>query len=114
MEGNRRIVLYEPGADTGDNPSGEMQMRPSKAHVVYAVRRDRDTVGDGLLGTNIVGGQWKRHYTFREKSVNGIPNESWSLEDEEGVPLKIEGVFEKTSGPWARYITIVCERIRPA
>ena len=113
MEGNRRVVLYQPGLETGTNPSGEAQSRPDIPHVVYAVRRDLNSVGDGLLGTNVVGHEWKRNYTFREKSLPVKPDETWRMEDEDGTPLKIEGVFEKTSGPWARYLTIVCERIRP-
>ena len=110
MEGNRRIVIFEPGAILSNTHVGEIQRRPSIPHVVYAVRKDQISAGEGLVGPNIVGGQWQREYTIREESLPVKPNEDWYIIDEDGSEVKIEGIAEKTSGPWARDLVITCVR----
>ena len=110
MEGNRRIVMFQPGAVLDSSVAGEIKRRPSIPHVVYAVRNDKPSAGEGLVASHFVGGQWQREYTIREESVSAKPNEDWYIEDEDGDQLKIEGIAEKNSGPWARYLVITCVR----
>ena len=111
MEGNRRIVFFQPGALV-DNTSLNRQRRPPITHVVYAVRKDSAGAGEGTVSGNIIGGNWTREYTIRAESLPLPPSEEWSIEDE-GVYLDIVGIAEKTSGPWARYLTITCVRRSP-
>lgn len=110
MEGNRRIILCEPGAILEGSKPGEVTRRPPIRRVVYAVRKDKPSAGEGLIGSHMVGGQWFREYTIRAESVSANPTEDWWILDEDGRRLKIDGIAEKTSGPWARYFVLTCVR----
>ena len=98
------------------NPTGEMDSfgelteRNAIPHPVWAVRKDSPSPGEGLIAGNVEGGTWQRRYEVRRESLSVRPTEDWALLDEEGVCLRIVGVFEKNSGARARWLTLVCER----
>ena len=109
-EGNRRIVLLEPQPTGEVSSTGVPKMGEPKPHPVWATRMDKPSPGEGIVAPGIEGGVWSVQYVFREESVVRRPTEDWGVIDEEGRPLKIEGVFERSSGPRARRLVILCER----
>ena len=110
MEGNRRIVLREPQPTGERGAFGSDKKGPPLNHPVWAIREDKPSAGEGLVAAGVQGGSWAVHYTIREESLPRRPTEDWSVLDETGQPLRIEGVFEKNSGPRARRLILVCER----
>ena len=115
MEGDRRIVLFEPGPIVQNTSLiGECKRQPPTPHVVYAVRNDKPSAAEGMLTLNIQGGEWQREYTIRQESLPVKPTEDWWLEDEDGTRLDIEGIAEKSSGHWARLLVITCVRTNTA
>lgn len=114
MEGNRRIVFFEPGSPLGNTTlDGKIARRPPITHVVYAMRQDKSSAGEGTFFGNIEGGQWFREYTIRQESLVRKPTENWWVEDEDGEYLDIVGISEKSSGPWARHLVITCVHRKP-
>ena len=110
MEGTRRIVLQEP-QPTGERGRNNVRVKgPPLSHPVWATREDAPSPGEGLVGPDIEGGAWQVRYTIREESVPRRPTEDWGVVDEDGMPLQLEGVFEKNSGPRARRLILICER----
>ena len=110
MEGNRRIVLMEPQPTGEQGALGSVREGPPKAHATWAVREDKPSLGEGLVASMVQGGSWKVYYTIREESVSPRPTEDWSVVDEDGQPLRLEGVFEANTGSRRRKLLLVCER----
>ena len=110
QEGNRRIVIYEPGQETGQTTLGAPTRLPPTKHVVYAIRKDRVSPGEDLLLGEIQAGRWLREYTIRRESISVYPHEDFWVEDEDGIELDIVAVAEKSSGPWERHLTLICAR----
>lgn len=117
MRGNRRIVLREPQPTGERDASGAIKKGEPKNHVVYAVREKASNVGgggsEGLIAADVLGGEWRRIYKFREDAVLGIVDETWSVIDENGIELDIEAVAEVNSGARRRWLQITCERKSP-
>ena len=110
MEGNRRITLLEP-QPTGERDRNNQRIYgPPLPHPVWALREDKPSAGEGLVGPAVEGGAWEVRYTIRVESVPRKPTEDWSVVDEDGMTLQLEGVFEKTSGPRARRLILICDR----
>ena len=109
-EGNRRIVLQEPAPTGETGPFGGVKQGPPIPHVVWAVRNDKPSAGEGMLAAGVEGGAWRTEYTIRAETVSKRPTEDWSVVDESGQELRLEGVFEVNSGSRARRLVLVCER----
>ena len=110
MEGTRRITLVQSSPTGEASASGETIYGPPIPHPVWAVREDKPSAGEGFIASRVEGGSWRIHYTIREESVPEPPTEDWHVLDERGRRLRIEGVFEKNSGPRARKLMLVCVR----
>ena len=82
----------------------------------WALREDKPSGAEGQIATGITGGTWQVNYTIYARSLprDVVPTERWSVVDEFGRLLKVEGVFEKDGslgyqGP-SRMLILVCER----
>ena len=115
MEGNRLITLVEPQPTGEMDSAGELVEGPGTPYRVRAIRADGSggsgfSAGRGYAGTGVLGGEWKREYRIRQESLPKTPTEDWEMYDEEGVCLRLEGVYEANSGPRARWLVLVCTR----
>ena len=99
MRGTNRIVLNEP-QPTGERSSvGEIKRGPPIAHPVRAERMDRPVAGEGEVATGVLGGDWPRTYVVPVEMFPTMPTEDWTIVDEEGRLLRIEGVSLETRQP---------------
>ena len=95
MEGDRRIILLEPGPTTQDD-YGQVRPGPPIPHVVWATRRDRGG-REGLQADTQVG-EWQAVFKIR-RAAGGDVNQKWSIEDERGRTWDIEFVSEVPRPP---------------
>ena len=107
MRGTNRIVLLEPQPTGERSRTGQVVQGPPLSHPVRAERIDRPVPGEGLVDGSVLGGDWPRTYVVPVEMFppDRMPTEDWSVVDEEGVPLRIDGVSLETRQPGMQQAT---------
>ena len=90
MEGDRRIVVHQPGTPVPDS-YGQLIPGTPVDHVVWAVRRDRSG-REGLVADTQVG-EYDATFQVRMDGLKGL-DKTWTLTDERGRVHDIEDVAE--------------------
>lgn len=103
MEGDRRVVLLEPGPTTPDDYGQVIAGEPVR-HVVWAIRRDRGG-SEGLQADTQVG-EWQTEFRVRREGIEHVSHK-WSIEDEQGRAWDIESVAEIPT-PRHRWLRLYC------
>ena len=84
MEGNRRLILYQPGPTLEDAEGEEFRAAPLE-HTAWARRRDRG--GSETLQSDTQVGEWQTSYRIRWlPRLAELSNEWWVFE-----PLSVSG-----------------------
>ncbi|WP_425154854.1 phage head completion protein [Candidatus Palauibacter sp.] len=105
MEGDRRLVLLEPGQPTEDE-YGEVIPGLAIQHVVWALRMDRGG-REGLVADTMVG-VWQTRFRVRRDGI-AAADHTWTVVDEEGREWDIEAVAEVPMPP-RRWLNLYCAR----
>ncbi|WP_425152896.1 phage head completion protein [Candidatus Palauibacter sp.] len=104
MEGDRRLVLLEPGQPTQDEYS-EVDGPPIE-HVAWALRMDRGG-REGVIADTMVG-EWHTRFRVRRDGIESLDHR-WEVRDEDGRIWDIEAVNEVPMPP-RRWLHLYCVR----
>ena len=105
MEGNRRIILFEPAPLTRDEYGDRVDTPPTE-HVRWALRRDRG--GQEELSQGAAIEEWNARFEVRTLGIDGI-TQNWWLRDQDGREYDITAIAEATpADPRRRKWWIYC------
>ena len=91
MEGDRKVVLLEPGPETKVGP-GQYGDAEKIAHAAWAIRHDRG--GSERLRADTRVGEWNTRFEVRKRPEIAQIEPTWELIDERGRKHDIEAVAE--------------------